>query len=236
MRYLVAVLSMWMLVGCHNQTSSFSNPFLPPDRVPPPSTLQLTPGTAQPYYPGGSVQPAPPVAGQTLPPGTFGSPPATSGQAPPLMPTSPAAPSSGWNGSPQPAPGSATRTPVYGGQTTSAYTPGPPATHSLAVQSVASSMPTPQVPAQTILPAQYQVPVVTGSTTTSNSNPAATVAQNGVPQRPVVRTLTAAELQPTSGTSTLAVDTGGFQTPGNASLASGPVGVGPGGVGQPITQ
>jgi hypothetical protein len=56
------------LVGCTNQQMSASNPFMGPDRVPPPATRTIAPGTAAPYYPGGPVPaaqiapPAPPVA------------------------------------------------------------------------------------------------------------------------------------------------------------------------------
>jgi hypothetical protein len=54
------------LAGCKNQgTSTFTNPFLTPDRVPPPSTRVLTPGTAAPYYPG---DPLPGVAPQGVAP------------------------------------------------------------------------------------------------------------------------------------------------------------------------
>jgi hypothetical protein len=222
-------LSVWMLVGCHNQTSSFSNPFMPPDRVPPPSTQPLTPGTAQPYYPGGPVQPAPPVAGQpTVPSGTFfTAPPATGGQAPPLVPTTPTAPPSGWNRSPQPVPGSATRAPVYGGQPTSAYTPSPPVTNPAAVSPAAVSNPSPQVPGQTILPAQYQAPPPYANMAATPGSPAGTVVQGTEPQRPVVRQLTAAELQSIPGAGTLAVgangamETDGFRPQGSASVASG---------------
>ena len=217
MRYLASALSVGMLVGCHNQTSSFSNPFMPPDRVPPPSTQQLTPGTAQPYYPGGPVQAAPPIAGQpTAPPGTFGAPPAYGGQAPPpVLPTTPMAPSSGWNGSPQPVPGSATRAPVYGGQPTSAYAPSPPVTNPAAVSPAVASNPTPQVPGQTILPVQYEAPALYGS----SGSPAGTVVQ-GTPQQPVVRALTAAELQSIPGAGTLTVGADGFRPQSSASVAS----------------
>lgn len=56
------------LVGCTNQQMAASNPFLAPDRVPPPATRTIAPGTAAPYYPGSPVPaaqtapPAPPVA------------------------------------------------------------------------------------------------------------------------------------------------------------------------------
>jgi hypothetical protein len=39
-------------VGCRNQSGAVGNPFLAPDRVPPPATRSLLPGQAQPYYPG----------------------------------------------------------------------------------------------------------------------------------------------------------------------------------------
>lgn len=45
-------LAALLVAGCQNQPTTFHNPFLSPDRVPPPSTRALTPGTAQPYYPG----------------------------------------------------------------------------------------------------------------------------------------------------------------------------------------
>ena len=39
-------------VGCRNHSGAVGNPFLAPDRVPPPATRSLLPGQAQPYYPG----------------------------------------------------------------------------------------------------------------------------------------------------------------------------------------
>jgi hypothetical protein len=41
-----------VIAGCRNQPGALPNPFLAPDRVPPPSTRTLQPGQAQPYYPG----------------------------------------------------------------------------------------------------------------------------------------------------------------------------------------
>jgi hypothetical protein len=38
--------------GCSSQQMSASNPFMAPDRVPPPATRTIAPGTAAPYYPG----------------------------------------------------------------------------------------------------------------------------------------------------------------------------------------
>jgi hypothetical protein len=43
------------LAGCSNQQMSASNPFMAPDRVPPPATRTIAPGTAAPYYPGDPV-------------------------------------------------------------------------------------------------------------------------------------------------------------------------------------
>jgi hypothetical protein len=52
----VAVFVAAGLAGCKNQSSgTFTNPFTTADRVPPPSTRVLAPGTAQPYYPGDPV-------------------------------------------------------------------------------------------------------------------------------------------------------------------------------------
>ncbi|MEX0642206.1 MAG: hypothetical protein WD468_05870 [Pirellulales bacterium] len=64
----LAVVSV-CAVGCgHNQTG-ITNPFLAPDRVSPPSTRVVAPGTAQPYYPGDPLpvmQSAAPVAAEAL--------------------------------------------------------------------------------------------------------------------------------------------------------------------------
>jgi hypothetical protein len=38
--------------GCRTPSSAVTNPFLAPDRVPPPATRAILPGQAQPYYPG----------------------------------------------------------------------------------------------------------------------------------------------------------------------------------------
>src|SRR4051812_16377759 len=62
----LVALSMSML-GCKSTSSGVGNPFLAPDRVPPPSTHALLPGQAQPYYqgdplPSASQSPAKPSA------------------------------------------------------------------------------------------------------------------------------------------------------------------------------
>lgn len=110
---LVAFGLLATAIGCRNQSAPLTNPFLTPDRVPPPSTRVLTPGTAQPYYPGdplpgaaplnapvGAMPPAmtlPPAS--TLPPGGTYTPPATvppatayPGAAYPSSPITPTAP------------------------------------------------------------------------------------------------------------------------------------------------
>jgi hypothetical protein len=43
--------------GCQNQQTALSNPFMAPDRVPPPATRVVAPGAAQPYYPGDPLPP-----------------------------------------------------------------------------------------------------------------------------------------------------------------------------------
>lgn len=78
-RFHTVVLVALALCGCRGQSTAMTNPFMAPDRVPPPSTRAIAPGTAQPYYPGdplpamqGAVPPgAPPIAAaQTAPPPT----------------------------------------------------------------------------------------------------------------------------------------------------------------------
>ena len=82
-------LAALVLVGCQNQPNTLSNPFLAPDRVPPPSTRVLTPGAAQPYYPG---DPAPSIGGAAPP----------YQPAPAAAPASTGAPPAGaWNSAPQ---------------------------------------------------------------------------------------------------------------------------------------
>jgi hypothetical protein len=58
-------LFVLLVAGCSNQQMSASNPFMSPDRVPPPATRTIAPGTAAPYYPGDPIpaaQVAPPAA------------------------------------------------------------------------------------------------------------------------------------------------------------------------------
>jgi hypothetical protein len=87
-RLACALVILTTAAGCKNQTSGqFTNPFLTADRVPPPSTRVLAPGTAQPYYPG---DPAPagalpqPSIGQPFP----GAAPPPTGWSTPYTPQS----------------------------------------------------------------------------------------------------------------------------------------------------
>jgi hypothetical protein len=95
--------------GCRNQSGTYTNPFLTPDKVPPPQTRVLAPGTAQPYYQGDPMPGAPVIGGPA------GAPPAAApgtpvyqpvpgaavGPATPLPGAAPlpgATPPSGWGG------------------------------------------------------------------------------------------------------------------------------------------
>lgn len=95
MRRLFSILIVCLALGCRNQSMPLSNPFLAPDRVPPPATRTILPGTAQPYYPGDPVpnSPAVGVPAPVLPPGTSYGPAPT--YAPPQ--TTPTSPPGGWN-------------------------------------------------------------------------------------------------------------------------------------------
>lgn len=72
MRCTISIFAIILLAinmtGCRTQTSTISNPFLAPDRVPPPATQTPNAGVALPYYPGDQVP-----SGQAIgtPPGTF---------------------------------------------------------------------------------------------------------------------------------------------------------------------
>ncbi|MEQ8835856.1 MAG: hypothetical protein RID07_03535, partial [Lacipirellulaceae bacterium] len=108
------------LVGCQNQQAALTNPFLSPDRVPPPSTRVLTPGTAQPYYAG---DPVPGVPGASQPP-AFTPTPNYNGGAP-AYGTPGSTPPGGWNTAPQQTP--YTPAPGYGVRPTSDEIPLGPA-------------------------------------------------------------------------------------------------------------
>jgi hypothetical protein len=62
------VLAAACFSGCHNQQTALSNPFMAPDRVPPPATRVVAPGAAQPYYPGDPLPPSHASATTAAPP------------------------------------------------------------------------------------------------------------------------------------------------------------------------
>jgi hypothetical protein len=49
---IVALALLIGMTGCRSQEGGIPNPFLAPNRVPPPATRAILPGQAQPYYPG----------------------------------------------------------------------------------------------------------------------------------------------------------------------------------------
>ena len=87
MRYAATftLLSVALVTGCRSQSTPLTNPFLTPDRVPPPQTQVLAPGAAQPYYPGDAMPGTAPLAtgaatmpaipSAAAPPSTFVAPP-----------------------------------------------------------------------------------------------------------------------------------------------------------------
>ncbi len=142
------------LAGCKNQgTSTFTNPFLTPDRVPPPSTRVLAPGTAQPYYPGDPAPGAAPAVGPppagtptygpgaTLPPATL--PPSTQ----PLT-----TPAGGWGATVQPQ---SSVTPTAGSGVPIAGIPGD--NPQLSLTGTQSLVPQ-RMTAREVTPAEYLAP------------------------------------------------------------------------------
>ena len=103
MRCCLSTLTLTLIVsafaGCRSQSPTMTNPFLAPDRVPPPATRTLVPGTAQPYY-GTAPVPNTPVIGQ--PPSGF-STSAPVQTTPSTFAPQPAGtvPPGGWNSTPQ---------------------------------------------------------------------------------------------------------------------------------------
>lgn len=57
----LTILTVAVFAGCRNHSTPMANPFLVPDRVPPPTT-QLAPGTAAPYYQGEAMPSVAPLA------------------------------------------------------------------------------------------------------------------------------------------------------------------------------
>jgi hypothetical protein len=66
---LAALALVGCLGGCRTPSGGIANPFLAPDRVPPPATRAILPGQAQPYYPG---DPLPVMQSQAAPPSPAG--------------------------------------------------------------------------------------------------------------------------------------------------------------------
>jgi hypothetical protein len=61
---LAALAVLLGVAGCRSPSGGLANPFLAPDRVPPPATRAILPGQAQPYYPG---DPLPVMQSQVAP-------------------------------------------------------------------------------------------------------------------------------------------------------------------------
>lgn len=92
----IALVVCAIVPGCRNQSGGIGNPFLAPNRVPPPSTRMIAPGTAQPYYPG---DPLPVMQSSTQAPGA-----AVAGAAAGTQWKSPIAPTNGTPASAAPTP------------------------------------------------------------------------------------------------------------------------------------
>ncbi len=99
MRCLLSLLALLLLCGCRSQTTAMTNPFIAPNRVPPPATRTLLPGTAQPYYPGDPLPNSPAI----------GAPPVGYAPGVPVLPATPTyspqpagvVPPGGWGTAPQ---------------------------------------------------------------------------------------------------------------------------------------
>ena len=117
--------------GCRSQSTPLTNPFASADRVPPPATRTLAPGTAQPYYPGDPGMATAPAALPGAAPATTFAPASTaipSVTAPPQtqpLQSAPVTPPGGWN---QPAAN------PYGAPPATSYTPAPTGTENSVVR------------------------------------------------------------------------------------------------------
>ncbi len=131
MRWVIAIIMLCVIGGCRSQSTPLTNPFASADRVPPPATRTLAPGTAQPYYPGDpGMASAPAVVPGGAPATTFApastvipsvTPPP---QTQPLQ-SAPVTPPGGWN---QPAAN------PYGAPPATSYTPAPTGTENSVVR------------------------------------------------------------------------------------------------------
>lgn len=153
------------LVGCTSQQMSASNPFMAPDRVPPPATRPIAPGTAAPYYPGDPVP-----AAQNMPP----SPQIVAQAQPPVVPTAtPAVAVAPIQATPQPLAFSNERTVAIPNDTGDLRfaLPTPPV-----AQQVASA-PAP-APAPEVIPAAYNQPIAPQQALAASPVPTATTDAN----------------------------------------------------------
>jgi hypothetical protein len=157
-RSVVAVRAAMILAlaGCSNQQMSASNPFMSPDRVPPPATRTIAPGTAAPYYPGDPMPAAQNVApGMPAPPMVAQGP---ANVAPVAIPTAavPAAMNAAAPTAPQPLAFSNERSVSIPDDNQDLRFPLPPpptATQGAAPQMAAAAAPV--QPAQQVVPAAY---------------------------------------------------------------------------------
>ncbi len=176
--FALRAVTVLVLAGCSNQQMSASNPFMAPDRVPPPATRTIAPGTAAPYYPGDPV----PAALNTPP-----SPAMVTQAQPPVAPaiTTPAVPAS-----PNSIPATATPQPLaFSNERTVAIPsdnqdlrfalpappPVPPSIPPIGPQPLAASpVATAPAPAQQVVPAAFNSPVASQPTPAAAPIPTAT--------------------------------------------------------------
>jgi hypothetical protein len=205
--------------GCRNQSAPLTNPFLTPDRVPPPQTRVLTPGTAQPYYPGDPLPGATPLSAPvgsfppttTLPPAGSAFAPAPSYTPPATVPPATAYPGAG---APMPSSPITPTTPNYGSY-------GPRAGDSILVPAdqqqarfAATSTPIQKL----VPPSQDQLPAASNSPPfTPNAGAQAPIKQAAYDETPplsqpdaqrlAIREVTPAEYQAPAASSTAATPT-----------------------------
>ena len=142
---ILAITICTAFYGCRSQQGMAVNPFLAPDRVPPPATRALLPGQAQPYYPG---DPLPVMQSATSP--QVQSPPTTNLARPSRVSTEPVADSKIASKEPVAIPADTSSL-----RFATSQTPDPPpnaSTNVLAATPVAPSQPAVQQP---VVPAAY---------------------------------------------------------------------------------
>lgn len=191
--------------GCKSSSSSSANPFMAPDRVPPPSTRAIAPGQAQPYYQG---DPLPVMQSSTSPPNN----PAVASNSAALSSTGKTlawnAPASGgsnvasnttspWDAKPQattpiaygnespvsvPSDGSALRFAAPVASTSAPATAGSPGsnaplTASTTPQQTATTIPSSATPNQGVAQASYNAPVTGNPPVTGGLTPVVTTPE-----------------------------------------------------------